>query len=95
MTHRDDAGNVQVDFVWGNLPLQPNDDRSDQYISIPSYQDTGWTHASKTTSDTLRTSDYQVQLNNLEYSVPADSHDIATGLWANYPEFMENAGYQD
>ena len=27
MTHRDDAGNVQVDFVWGNLPLQPNDDR--------------------------------------------------------------------
>ena len=27
MTHRDDAGNVQVDFVWGNMPMQPNDDR--------------------------------------------------------------------
>ena len=27
MTHRDDAGNVQVDFVWGNLPMQPDDDR--------------------------------------------------------------------
>jgi hypothetical protein len=23
----DDAGNVVVDFVWGNMPLQPNDDR--------------------------------------------------------------------
>lgn len=25
---RDDAGNVQVDFVWGNLPMQPDEDRS-------------------------------------------------------------------
>jgi hypothetical protein len=25
----DDAGNVVVDFVWGNLPLQPNDARPD------------------------------------------------------------------
>jgi hypothetical protein len=25
----DDKGNVVVDFVWGNLPLQPNDDRAD------------------------------------------------------------------
>lgn len=27
MTHRDDSGNVVVDFVWGNLPMQPDDDR--------------------------------------------------------------------
>jgi hypothetical protein len=25
----DDAGNVVVDFVWGNFPMQPNDDRSE------------------------------------------------------------------
>lgn len=25
----DDKSNVQVDFVWGNFPMQPNDDRSD------------------------------------------------------------------
>lgn len=24
---RDTGGNVAVDFVWGNLPMQPNDDR--------------------------------------------------------------------
>jgi hypothetical protein len=27
MTHRDSGGNVQVDFVWGNMPMQPDDDR--------------------------------------------------------------------
>jgi hypothetical protein len=25
----DDAGNVAIDFVWGNLPMQPNDDREE------------------------------------------------------------------
>jgi len=25
----DDAGNVAVDFVWGNFPMQPNDDREE------------------------------------------------------------------
>ena len=25
----DTAGNVAVDFVWGNFPLQPNDIRRD------------------------------------------------------------------
>lgn len=24
----DDAGNVRIDHVWGNLPMQPNDDRA-------------------------------------------------------------------
>lgn len=28
----DDKGNVQVDFVWGNFPLQPNDDRDTKTI---------------------------------------------------------------
>lgn len=23
----DDLGNVKVDFVWGNFPMQPNDQR--------------------------------------------------------------------
>lgn len=24
---RDTAGNVAVDYIWGNMPMQPNDDR--------------------------------------------------------------------
>jgi hypothetical protein len=26
---RDDAGEIQIDFVWGNMPLQPDEDRSE------------------------------------------------------------------
>lgn len=27
MTHYDDSGNVRVDYVWGNMPMQPDDQR--------------------------------------------------------------------
>jgi len=96
MTHRDDLDNVQVDVVWGNMPMQPDDDRTDQYITIPQVQDVGWTAAWKATSDTLRTADYNVELNNLEAKVPADSHTIATLGYSNFPAYIENyAGDED
>lgn len=31
----DDSGNQRVAFEWGNLPLQPNNDRDDIYIGRP------------------------------------------------------------
>ena len=90
MTHRDDLDNVQVDFVWGNMPMQPDDDRTDQYITIPQVQDVGWTAAWKATSDNLRTADYNLELNNLEVKVPADSHTIATTGYSNFPAYIPN-----
>ena len=43
----DDKGNVVVDFVWGNLPLQPNDDRVEPNLldwSLDNHiiADSGW-----------------------------------------------------
>ena len=32
MTVRDDGGNVAIDYVWGNLPMQPNDDRGENTL---------------------------------------------------------------
>jgi hypothetical protein len=85
------TGNVKVDRVWGNLPLQPNDDRTDQVTNIGGgYGDVGWSSTYVATSDTLRTIDYQVELNNLDYKVPADSHTIATTGYSNFPEYIEN-----
>jgi hypothetical protein len=85
------TGNVQVDLVWGNLPLQPNEDRTDMGTSIGGgYGDVGWSATYVATSDTLRTSDYQVELNNLDYRVPADSHTIATTGYSNFPGYLEN-----
>lgn len=28
----DDLGNQKVDFAWGNMPMQPNNDRIDQWV---------------------------------------------------------------
>ena len=96
MTHRDDLDNVQVDFVWGNMPMQPDDDRTDSYISIPQVQDVGWSAAWKYTSDTLRTADYNLELNNLEVTAPADSHTIATLGYSNFPGYIPDyAGDED
>ena len=96
MTHRDDLDNVQVDFVWGKMSMQPDDDRTDSYISIPLFQDVGLSAAWKATSDTLRTADYNLELNNLEVTAPADSHTIATLGWSNFPAYIPNyAGDED
>lgn len=82
------SGNVAVDFVWGNFPIQPNDDRSDQGTTFGGGEgDYGWSSTSVYTSDTLRYSDYVVEYNNVggESSVPADSHIIVRDDWAGYP----------
>jgi len=85
------TGNVKVAREWGNLPMQPNDDRTDQGTSIGGgYGDVGWSSTYVATSDVLRTADYQVELNNLDYKVPADSHTIATTGYSNFPEFIPN-----
>lgn len=31
---RDDAGEIQVDFVWGNMPLQPDTDRGEDTLNM-------------------------------------------------------------
>lgn len=41
----DDKGNVVVDFVWGNFPMQPNDDRTtrlDYALDNHVIAETGW-----------------------------------------------------
>jgi hypothetical protein len=86
-------GNVQVDRVWGNLPLQPNDDRTDTYTEIGGGDgDRGYDSTFTISSDTLRTSDYYKTVNNvgLQYRVPADSHTIATTGYSNFPGYIPN-----
>ena len=90
MTHRDDAGNVQVDFVWGNFPMQPDDDRTDSGFYTNGPENVGWSGTYVRTSDTLRIADYNLELNNLEVTAPADNHDIAAYGWSNFPAYIEN-----
>lgn len=90
------TGNVQVDRVWGNIPMQPDTDRTDQIIYTAGVQNVGWSGTTVVTSDNLRTADYNLELNNLEVKVPADSHTIATLGYSNFPAYIENyAGDED
>ena len=96
----DDAGNVRIDFVWGHMPVQPDQQRAstsidhvvtdgDWTISKPvgsGTLDGGWT-----TIDTNRSDGYQNEINRprlevIDYGI----HDIATTGYSNYPAFIEN-----
>ena len=90
MTHRDDKGNVQVDFVYGNMPMQPDVDRLDAVVTPSNVQNVGWTQGSLFYSSPLEAGDYEVIENNLTYLIPADSHTIATTGWQNFPGFIPN-----
>ena len=83
------TGNVQVDRVWGNLPMQPDDDRLDSTIYTAGVQNVGWSGYSVYLSDTLRTADYNLELNNLDYRVSTD-HVRADIGYSNFPGYIEN-----
>jgi hypothetical protein len=78
----DSAGNLQTDFVWGNLPAQPNDERADgtptATLTVGGDQNVGWTNKSKIASARLNAS-----LGN--------NSDIEAE-WANFPSYVEAAG---
>lgn len=61
-----ETGNVQVEFPWGNVPLQPNDDRTGLQSVNSGPEDVQWSPVLQQVSSTLN---------------PAlDNHAIATGL---------------
>lgn len=78
----DSAGNLQTDFVWGNFPKQPNDERADGTpTATEAYgaaQNGQWTTKSKIASARLN---------------PAlGNHAEIEAEWANFPSFVEAAG---
>ena len=99
----DDGGNQVVDFVWGNMAIQPSYNEGDRpdtgpqtLIEANGDQNKGWSGTTVYPSgwlDRLQT----IELNNgiVQENLQADSHDIAVWLWSNYPAFTPNVGYQD
>jgi len=78
----DSAGNVAPDFVWGNFPMQPNDERTDGTavvaVAVDANQNYDWAGYSNYPSARLN---------------PAlSNHAIAEAEWANYPSFAAAAG---
>ena len=79
----DSAGNVRVDFVWGNYPMQPNDERTDggttTVVAANASQNYNWNGYSNYPS---------ARLNNL----PTSNHTVAEAEWNDYPSFTPGAG---
>lgn len=77
----DSSGNVAVDFVWGNLPMQPNDDRADgtptATIVVNGPDNYGWTTKSTVASARL--------------DLTQDSHAIASSDYSGFPSFVPNS----
>jgi hypothetical protein len=76
----DTGGNVKVDYVWGNFPMQPNDVRTEEAAGNfgGSTGDYGWSATTKVAGARL--------------DAALDSHAIAEAGWAGYPGFLAAAG---
>lgn len=100
----DDAGNPRIDFVWGHMPLQPNDQRQGRNLNKTT--DGDWTVSPAVGSDNLAQGYELIDRNtgdgwNQEISrgrkdlVIYASHEIAASNYEGYPSFIQGAPYDD
>lgn len=79
----DTSGQQKVDFVWGNLPMQPNDDRTDggttTVVANNAAQNNQW-------------SGYSVYPSARLNPALGGNHDAEEAGWAGYPSYIEAAG---
>lgn len=92
----DTSGNVKVDFVWGNFPMQPDDERTGTATQIGgSTGDTGWAQTTKVNSNALVKAAITKNLNNGLTSVVPNNHSVALNNWNGYPDYNPAAPYLD
>lgn len=87
----DDLGNSRIDFVWGNMPLQPNhgDDDSARWGMSP-YPGDAFADFLVSTEASYARAQQGAGISNQLQAV--DSHVIGLRHWASYPEYLENTG---
>jgi hypothetical protein len=77
----DSSGQQAVDFVWGNFPMQPNDDRAAAITPANiggSTGDYGWAATTRVAADRL--------------DAALDNHANAEAGWSGYPAFTAGTG---
>ena len=90
----DTAGNPVIDFVWGNLPLQPNDVRTETAASNigGSTGDTGWSATTQVTGARLDFAGTTKALNNgISYTVKS-IHEFDETAYSGYPAYTPGTG---
>ena len=79
----DSAGNVRVDFVWGNYPMQPNDERTDG---------TAVANVAANASQNYNWSGYSTNPSARLTAATSNNHTLAEAEWNNYPQFTPGVG---
>ena len=78
---RDSGGNLQVDFIWGNIPMQPSSRETDRPVGKTfADQGTDWDEywaASESVEGT--------QGRKFPIDTAINDHVIDLGWWNNYP----------
>ena len=96
----DTGGNVKVDFVWGNVPMQPDDQRSGDgnptvVSAANASQNNGWSGYSVIQSPVLVKTAISKTLNpGITQSVP-NNHSVALNNWNGYPDYTPVPPYLD
>jgi len=79
----DSAGNVAPDFVWGNFPMQPNDERTDG---------TAVATVAANASQNYNWNGYSVYPSARLTAATTNNHTVAEAEWNNYPSFTPGVG---
>lgn len=94
------AGNIAVDFVWGNFPMQPDDDRTGNgsptvVVAADAAQNVDWSGYSVIQSPALTKTDITVNLSPGLTSVVGNNHSVALNNWNGFPDYEPVAPYLD
>lgn len=97
----DDKGNIRVDFVWGNVPMQPDEQRGNNYDDNEYTVEGGWATKELVGNEPLETGWATIVRRNGDQSpdgnvrydiVDYGAHDIIDTGYSNYPAFLPNYG---
>lgn len=96
----DTGGNVKVDFVWGNFPMQPDDERtgngsSTLVVSANAAQNNDWSGYSVKLSPALEKGDITVALSPGITTVVKNNHSVALNNWNGFPDYTPVNPYLD
>lgn len=94
------GGNIAVDFVWGNFPMQPDDDRTGNgsntvVVAADAAQNVDWSGYSVKASPALTKTDITVNLSPGLSSVVGNNHSVALNNWNGFPDYTPEAPYLD
>lgn len=94
------GGNIAVDFVWGNFPMQPDDDRSGDgnptvVSAANAAQNVGWSGYSVIASPVLTKTAISKTLNQGITQSVENNHSVALNNWNGFPDYTPVNPYLD